>query len=52
MVEVDATGCEKFAELLFEVTEVWLKDSGYSPRVKLRKVEVMEHGANSAYVEG
>ena len=51
MITVSATGCEKFAELIFEVTEVWLKDNGYSPRVKLKKVEVMEHGANSAYVE-
>lgn len=51
MVEVEATGCEKFAEMIFEVTELWLKDNGYAPRVSLRRVEVMEHGANSAIYE-
>lgn len=48
MVEVEATGCEKFAELIGEATIVWLKDAGYAPRVKLMSVEVREHGANSA----
>ena len=51
MVMVPATGCEKFAELIFETTEIWLKDAGYAPRVWLRSVEVKEHGANSAIVE-
>ena len=50
MVEVEATGCEKFAELIFDTTEIWLKDAGYAPRVKLLEVEVAEHGANSAIV--
>lgn len=48
VVIVDATGCEKFAELIFECAEQWLKDNGYAPRCKLSKVEVREHGANSA----
>lgn len=48
VVVVDATGCEKFAELIFECTEQWLKDNGYGDRVTLHSVEVMEHGANSA----
>lgn len=48
VIIVPATGCEKFAELIFECTEVWLKDNGYSPRVWLHSVEVKEHGANSA----
>jgi 6-pyruvoyltetrahydropterin/6-carboxytetrahydropterin synthase len=48
MVVVPATGCEKFAEMIFECTEVWLKDNGYAPRVRLLSVEVREHGANSA----
>lgn len=48
VVQVPACGCEKFAEMIFEVTEIWLKDNGYSPRVKLVSVEVKEHGANSA----
>jgi 6-pyruvoyltetrahydropterin/6-carboxytetrahydropterin synthase len=53
MVEVDATGCEAMAHMIYEVTEVWLKDNGYWPRVKLNKVEIREHAANSAiyYVE-
>lgn len=52
MVVVPATGCEKFAELIFGVTEVWLRDTGYTPRVRLVSVEVREHGANSAIYTG
>lgn len=48
VVVLPAVGCEKFAEYLFEVTEIWLKDNGYYPRVGLHSVEVKEHGANSA----
>lgn len=48
VVEVPACGCEKFAELIYECTEVWLKDNGYAPRCRIAKVEVSEHGANSA----
>lgn len=48
LVEVDAGGCEKFAELVFECAEQWLKDAGFAPRCKLVSVEVKEHGANSA----
>lgn len=48
VVEVPACGCEKFAEMIFECAEIWLKDNGYAPRVKLIAVEVKEHGANSA----
>lgn len=48
LVLVPAGGCEKFAQMVFEVTETWLVDNGYSPRVKLRSVEVREHGANGA----
>lgn len=48
VVMVPATGCEAFAKLIFEATEVWLKDNGYSPRCWLYSVEVREHGANSA----
>jgi 6-pyruvoyltetrahydropterin/6-carboxytetrahydropterin synthase len=51
LVTVPAGGCEKFAELAFEVTDIWLRDNGYTPRVRLRSVEVSEHGANSAIVE-
>lgn len=48
VVVVPATGCEKFAEMIYECVEVWLKDNGYAPRCRIAKVEVSEHGANSA----
>lgn len=48
LVVVPATGCESFAELIYGATEIWLKDNGYAPRVRLCSVEVKEHGANSA----
>jgi 6-pyruvoyltetrahydropterin/6-carboxytetrahydropterin synthase len=48
IVVVPATGCEKFAELIFGATEIWLKDNGYAPRCWVESVEVSEHGANSA----
>jgi 6-pyruvoyltetrahydropterin/6-carboxytetrahydropterin synthase len=43
-----AGGCERFAEYIFGITQQWLADSGYSPRVKLISVEVSEHPGNSA----
>ena len=52
VVIVPATGCESFARMVFDVTEQWLKDAGYAPRVRLVSVEVMEHGANSAVCFG
>lgn len=48
VVIVKATGCEAFAELIYEYGEIWLKDNGYAPRVRMHSVEVREHGANSA----
>lgn len=48
IVEVPATGCEAFARLVYEAAEVWLKDAGYAPRVRMHSVTVSEHGANSA----
>ena len=50
MREVVATGCEATARLVFEYLESWLVDNGYSPRVRLVKLEVSEHQGNSAYV--
>lgn len=47
VVYVPATGCEAFAELIFHVTEQWLRDAGFG-HVSLYSVEVSEHGANSA----
>lgn len=48
MVILPAGGCEKFAEYVFEITEQWLVDNGYSPRCVLLSVEVREHEGNSA----
>lgn len=48
MIEVPHTGCERMAEMVFEVTEQWLKDAGFSPRCALHSVEVSEHSGNSA----
>jgi len=52
LVTVPATGCEKFAEMIYEVTEQWLKDAGFAPRCSVRSVEVSEHGGNSAIYFG
>lgn len=52
LVEVEAGGCEKFAELVFNVAQQWLHDAGFAPRCKLVSVEVKEHGANSAIYMG
>jgi 6-pyruvoyltetrahydropterin/6-carboxytetrahydropterin synthase len=52
LVIVPATGCEAFARMVFDVTEQWLKDAGFSPRCWLVSVEVSEHGANSAICQG
>lgn len=48
VIVLPATGCEKFAEYIFECSEQWLKDAGFAPRVRLVSVRVSEHGANSA----
>lgn len=45
-------GCEKFAEYVWGVTDAWLASNGYAPRVRVKSVEVMEHGANSAIYTG
>lgn len=48
VVVVERTGCEAFAALIFDTANLWLRDAGYAPRVRMRSVEVREHGANSA----
>lgn len=48
IVVVPATGCEAFAKMIYECTEQWLIDAGFSPRCRLVSVKVSEHGANSA----
>ena len=48
VIVVKATGCEAFAKLVYDETEIWLECNRHSPRVRIAKVEVSEHGANSA----
>lgn len=47
LVELPATGCEKFAEYAFTVAQSWL-NSGPHPKIDLVAVTVAEHGANHA----
>lgn len=48
LCEVPATGCEAFAEMIFEVASQWLIDAGYGSRCVVLAVEVSEHEGNSA----
>lgn len=54
LIEVDAVGCEKFAEMIFDKVNDWLTEYGDrqgeddETRVKLKYVEVSEHAGNSA----
>lgn len=52
VVVVKATGCEAFAQLIYEYAWLWLKDNGYVPRCRVVEVEVREHGGNSALFNG
>jgi 6-pyruvoyltetrahydropterin/6-carboxytetrahydropterin synthase len=45
-----ATGCERFAEFLFEIINAFLKEET-DGRVKATKVEVYEHERNAASYE-
>ncbi len=49
---VPSTGCEAFAQLVYEEADKWLFNTGLKPRVKLVSVEVREHGTNSAIYTG
>jgi 6-pyruvoyltetrahydropterin/6-carboxytetrahydropterin synthase len=52
VVVVEATGCEAFAKLVYDCAELWLKDAGYAPRVRMRSVTCSEHAGNSAIYFG
>jgi 6-pyruvoyltetrahydropterin/6-carboxytetrahydropterin synthase len=52
VIKVDATGCENFARMIYQASAIWLDENGYTPRVRMRLVEVSEHGANSAIYTG
>jgi 6-pyruvoyltetrahydropterin/6-carboxytetrahydropterin synthase len=51
VVMEEGVGCEAFAERIARNVGYWLKLKGHSDRVWLSRVEVREHGANSAIVE-
>lgn len=48
LVIVPDVGCERFAELAYEIAEKVLDEKGLKPRVWVHSVECREHGANSA----
>ena len=51
---VPGVGCEKFAQLIHNTLSEMLhvnKHNSLNPTVKLKSVEVFEHGANSAIYE-
>ena len=50
VVEMNGVGCEKFAEHVYNFVAPQVKEQT-GGRVKLKSVEVFEHGANSAIVE-
>lgn len=45
---LDAVGCEKFAELAYNLAVGELETLGLIGRVQVKEVECREHGANSA----
>lgn len=46
---VESTGCEMFASMIFDYVDLWVY-AKYGERVSLYKVEVSEHGGNSAII--
>ena len=44
----DGVGCEMFAYKIYKITRDWLGDSEFNNRCFITKVEVKEHGSNSA----
>ena len=52
LVEVEATGCEKLAKMLYDhINDTWIPDNGYGDRVHCRLVRVSETASNSAWYE-
>jgi 6-pyruvoyltetrahydropterin/6-carboxytetrahydropterin synthase len=46
--EVEHTGCEAFAKMIFEHVEEWISASNFSDRIYCECVEVREHEGNFA----
>jgi len=51
VILMDGVGCERFAQHVYEKVAPRVDKDSYG-RVRLRSVEVFEHGANSAIYEG
>jgi 6-pyruvoyltetrahydropterin/6-carboxytetrahydropterin synthase len=51
VIVLPAVGCEAFAQHIHSAGTAWLQGLGLTHRVRLRSVEVREHGANSAIYE-
>lgn len=49
MVQLDAVGCEKFSEHLYDWLQSWLEAKKMTA-IKVQSVEVFEHGSNSGGV--
>jgi len=52
LVEVERTGCEAFAKMIYEHVQDWLMTTDRAGLCELVEVEVREHGANSAILKG
>ena len=52
VIYMEAVGCEKFAEYIFNQVTDWLNATRDNWRVSVASVEVKEHGANSAIYTG
>jgi len=50
LIVVDDVGCEAFATLVLAEVQRWLINSENYPRVRVVRVDVSEHGANTATV--
>jgi 6-pyruvoyltetrahydropterin/6-carboxytetrahydropterin synthase len=48
LVVLPNVGCEAFAEHVFNMATQWLKNHRMTDRVRISRVTVAEHGANSA----
>jgi len=44
----DGVGCEMFAYKIYKITKKWLDKSEFFNRCTITKVEIKEHGSNSA----
>jgi 6-pyruvoyltetrahydropterin/6-carboxytetrahydropterin synthase len=51
LIHVTAVGCEAFAKMIWLQAHWWLRHHSYAPRVRVRRVEVWEHGGNGAGYE-